>query len=73
MRDSDSIPFEFLSHTVPKAYKSPEFVEELRAILTEQGTVSRSLMIEIERDFLIKIFPEGFSRMQGRWSTNPTS
>lgn len=26
--------------TVPKAYKVPEFVEELKAILTEQGTVS---------------------------------
>lgn len=25
---------------VPKAYKSPQFLEELRAILTEQGTVS---------------------------------
>ncbi|XP_033233658.1 titin homolog isoform X5 [Drosophila pseudoobscura] len=25
---------------VPKAYKTPEFVEELRAVLTEQGTVS---------------------------------
>lgn len=25
---------------VPKAYKRPEFVEELRAVLTEQGTVS---------------------------------
>lgn len=29
-----------LSVLVPKAYKAPEFVEELRAILTEQGTVS---------------------------------
>lgn len=26
--------------SVPKAYKRPEFVEELRALLTEQGTVS---------------------------------
>lgn len=26
--------------TVPKAYKRPEFLEELRALLTEQGTVS---------------------------------
>lgn len=26
--------------SVPKAYKIPEFLEELRAILTEQGTVS---------------------------------
>jgi len=25
---------------VPKAYKRPEFVEELRALLTETGTVS---------------------------------
>lgn len=25
---------------VPKAYKSPDFIEELRAVLTEQGTVS---------------------------------
>ena len=25
---------------VPKAYKAPEFLEELQAILTEQGTVS---------------------------------
>lgn len=25
---------------VPKAYKAPEFIEELRAVLTEQGTVS---------------------------------
>jgi hypothetical protein len=25
---------------VPKAYKKPEFVEELRALLTTQGTVS---------------------------------
>ncbi|XP_044588361.1 titin homolog isoform X4 [Cotesia glomerata] len=29
-----------LSVIVPKAYKRPEFVEELRAILTETGTVS---------------------------------
>ncbi|XP_045509821.1 uncharacterized protein LOC123705188 isoform X2 [Colias croceus] len=29
-----------LNVLVPKAYKRPEFVEELRAILTEQGTVS---------------------------------
>lgn len=29
-----------LTITVPKAYKAPEFIEELRAILTEQGTVS---------------------------------
>lgn len=29
-----------LNVLVPKAYKSPEFLEELRAILTEQGTVS---------------------------------
>jgi Immunoglobulin domain len=26
--------------SVPKAYKPPEFIEELQAILTEQGTVS---------------------------------
>lgn len=26
--------------SVPKAYKRPEFVEELRALLTETGTVS---------------------------------
>ncbi|XP_045542085.1 uncharacterized protein LOC106716992 [Papilio machaon] len=29
-----------LNVLVPKAYKRPEFVEELRAVLTEQGTVS---------------------------------
>ncbi|XP_037926798.1 uncharacterized protein LOC119661503, partial [Hermetia illucens] len=29
-----------LNVLVPKAYKAPEFIEELRAILTEQGTVS---------------------------------
>lgn len=29
-----------LNVLVPKAYKSPEFVEDLRAILTEEGTVS---------------------------------
>ncbi|XP_052842805.1 uncharacterized protein LOC128256465 isoform X3 [Drosophila gunungcola] len=29
-----------LTVLVPKAYKTPEFVEELRAVLTEQGTVS---------------------------------
>ncbi|XP_065370323.1 titin isoform X6 [Calliphora vicina] len=29
-----------LSVIVPKAYKAPEFIEELRAILTQQGTVS---------------------------------
>ncbi|EDW77112.2 uncharacterized protein Dwil_GK22102 [Drosophila willistoni] len=29
-----------LNVLVPKAYKTPEFVEELRAVLTEQGTVS---------------------------------
>ncbi|KAG7188126.1 hypothetical protein KM043_015968 [Ampulex compressa] len=29
-----------LSVIVPKAYKKPEFVEELRALLTEMGTVS---------------------------------
>lgn len=29
-----------LSVIVPKAYKPPEFVEELRALLTETGTVS---------------------------------
>ncbi|XP_034255050.1 titin homolog isoform X2 [Thrips palmi] len=29
-----------LSVLVPKAYKGPEFLEELRALLTEQGTVS---------------------------------
>ncbi|XP_050743272.1 titin isoform X47 [Drosophila biarmipes] len=29
-----------LNVLVPKAYKAPEFVEELRAVLTEQGTVS---------------------------------
>ncbi|XP_051862028.1 muscle M-line assembly protein unc-89 isoform X47 [Drosophila albomicans] len=29
-----------LSVLVPKAYKTPEFVEDLRAVLTEQGTVS---------------------------------
>ncbi|CAH1707186.1 unnamed protein product [Chironomus riparius] len=29
-----------LNVLVPKAYKAPEFVEELRALLTEQGTVS---------------------------------
>ncbi|XP_050683338.1 uncharacterized protein LOC126978524 isoform X2 [Leptidea sinapis] len=29
-----------LNVLVPKAYKRPEFMEELRAILTEQGTVS---------------------------------
>lgn len=28
------------SCAVPKAYKRPEFVEELRALLTETGTVS---------------------------------
>lgn len=30
----------FLSIAVPKAYKPPVFLEELRALLTEQGTVS---------------------------------
>ncbi|XP_043286606.1 titin homolog isoform X2 [Venturia canescens] len=30
----------FLSVIVPKAYKKPEFVEELKALLTETGTVS---------------------------------
>ncbi|KAM3969006.1 uncharacterized protein ACR2FA_003089 isoform 2-T2 [Aphomia sociella] len=30
----------YLNVLVPKAYKRPEFVEELRALLTEQGTVS---------------------------------
>lgn len=30
----------YLNVLVPKAYKAPEFVEELRAVLTEQGTVS---------------------------------
>ncbi|XP_055846057.1 titin-like [Episyrphus balteatus] len=29
-----------LNVLVPKAYKSPEFIEELRAVLTDQGTVS---------------------------------
>lgn len=29
-----------LNVLVPKAYKSPEFIEDLRALLTEQGTVS---------------------------------
>lgn len=29
-----------ISVLVPKAYKGPEFIEELRAVLTEQGTVS---------------------------------
>lgn len=29
-----------LNVLVPKAYKTPEFVEDLRAVLTEQGTVS---------------------------------
>lgn len=29
-----------LNVLVPKAYKSPEFIEELKAILTHQGTVS---------------------------------
>lgn len=29
-----------LNVLVPKAYKAPEFVEDLRALLTEQGTVS---------------------------------
>ncbi|KAI8127587.1 smooth muscle, Myosin light chain kinase [Lucilia cuprina] len=29
-----------LTVLVPKAYKAPEFIEELRAILTQQGTVS---------------------------------
>nr|CAD7199640.1 unnamed protein product [Timema douglasi] len=29
-----------LNVLVPKAYKNPEFLEELRALLTEQGTVS---------------------------------
>ncbi|XP_054737658.1 titin-like [Anastrepha obliqua] len=29
-----------LNVLVPKAYKSPEFIEELRAVLTQQGTVS---------------------------------
>lgn len=32
--------FLFYRPTVPKAYKRPEFVEELRALLTETGTVS---------------------------------
>lgn len=27
-------------YLVPKTYKAPEFLEELRALLTEQGTVS---------------------------------
>ncbi|KAF3430268.1 hypothetical protein E2986_13219 [Frieseomelitta varia] len=35
-----SFPFLFYQSTVPKAYKRPEFVEELRALLTETGTVS---------------------------------
>lgn len=30
----------YVNVLVPKAYKAPDFVEELRAILTEQGTVS---------------------------------
>lgn len=29
-----------ISVLVPKAYKGPEFIEALRAVLTEQGTVS---------------------------------
>lgn len=29
-----------LNVLVPKAYKAPDFIEELRALLTEQGTVS---------------------------------
>uniref|UniRef100_A0A1I8P0I4 Ig-like domain-containing protein n=1 Tax=Stomoxys calcitrans TaxID=35570 RepID=A0A1I8P0I4_STOCA len=29
-----------LNVMVPKAYKAPEFIEELRAVLTQQGTVS---------------------------------
>ncbi|XP_036344753.1 LOW QUALITY PROTEIN: titin-like, partial [Rhagoletis pomonella] len=29
-----------LNVLVPKAYKTPEFIEELRAVLTQQGTVS---------------------------------
>ena len=30
----------FPTFPVPKAYKAPEFLEELQALLTEQGTVS---------------------------------
>jgi hypothetical protein len=45
--------------TVPKTYKSPEFLEELRALLTEQGTVSLECKVVGVPTPLLRWFKDG--------------
>lgn len=58
----------FLLISVPKAYKRPEFVEELRALLTEQGTVSLECKVvgvptPVLRWFKVSLFRPGIYRV----------
>lgn len=44
---------------VPKTYKAPEFLEELRALLTEQGTVSLECKVVGVPTPLLRWFKDG--------------
>jgi len=48
-----------LNVLVPKAYKAPEFLEELKALLTEQGTVSLECKVVGVPTPLLKWFKDG--------------
>lgn len=48
-----------LNVLVPKAYKAPEFLEELKAILTEQGTVSLECKVVGVPTPMLKWFKDG--------------
>lgn len=45
--------------SVPKTYKAPEFVEELRAILTELGTISLDCKVVGVPTPLLRWFKDG--------------
>lgn len=49
----------FLLLVVPKTYKPPEFLEELRALLTEQGTVSLECKVVGVPTPLLRWFKDG--------------
>lgn len=48
-----------INFAVPKTYKAPEFLEELRALLTEQGTVSLECKVVGVPTPLLRWFKDG--------------
>lgn len=54
-----------IESTVPKTYKAPEFLEELRALLTEQGTVSLECKVVGIPTPLLRWFKDGLEIRAG--------